>query len=529
MLLKCGIKYLMVTCFILYGTLTYHLVSWIYKQDHNILEKNKITIQSINAASNVRITVKGRTQIGVIMDKRNYLHNLHGLGSNNSYDKEEKDMTNWEVFKTIGKISVFSAYYDDRPNLEVTLVRVIGLMEIQSSDNLVCGFMENNTMFRILAEKYEMCENHEKKYGGFIFNCNIPGHLTVIPQTVYLTSLAHLSAGTGLHIDNMTALQVLHERKAVSNSLVSPIFNKFVMQNDSDASNQIPPVARETSDVITDKNKEKKVNNKNVPDMKIGICIPPMYGNLKLSLLIQFFELSKILGVSNFIIYKMKVSEDVEKLLKFYRIKGEVTLIDWLLPLHVSPHRIWYNGQLLTIQDCLYRNMYKFDYLAFLDIDELIIPRQDEDWPSLLKLLRFSGSENEDTYIAGFSFKSAFFDPNQHLDPSQQLTYLQLLNRNDVISGVRSKVIVQPTQVTEMGIHHVSKTVYYDQSQSVMDVSPTVALIHHYRSCVTQFDSRMICNVPVEDKTILKYADKLTQKYKDVIKDTIHMFTKLPS
>ena len=38
---------------------------------------------------------------------------------------------------------------------------------------------------------------------------------------------------------------------------------------------------------------------------------------------------------------------------------------------------IWYNGQLVANNDCLYRNMPLSKYTAFHDIDELIIPRQE--------------------------------------------------------------------------------------------------------------------------------------------------------
>jgi len=38
-----------------------------------------------------------------------------------------------------------------------------------------------------------------------------------------------------------------------------------------------------------------------------------------------------------------------------------------------------------ALNDCLYRNMYKSKYVAFLDIDEIIVPRQNYTLIQLIK------------------------------------------------------------------------------------------------------------------------------------------------
>jgi hypothetical protein len=43
---------------------------------------------------------------------------------------------------------------------------------------------------------------------------------------------------------------------------------------------------------------------------------------------------------------------------------------------------------------------------------------------------------------------------------------------------------------------------------------------NHY----TNFDPDMTCFRDIKDETILKYSDKLIQNYKEVVKNTLHLF-----
>ncbi len=47
---------------------------------------------------------------------------------------------------------------------------------------------------------------------------------------------------------------------------------------------------------------------------------------------------------------------------------------------------MWYTfkEEVIPYNDCLYRNMYKFKYLAVVDFDEVIVPHHDKDWHGLL-------------------------------------------------------------------------------------------------------------------------------------------------
>ena len=67
------------------------------------------------------------------------------------------------------------------------------------------------------------------------------------------------------------------------------------------------------------------------------------------------------------------------------------------------------HAQRLAVQDCLLRNTGTFDYLAFLDKDEFIIPRTNNTLKEVLKELQNTHELNERN---SYQFKEAHFCPD---------------------------------------------------------------------------------------------------------------------
>ncbi|KAJ8309926.1 hypothetical protein KUTeg_011791 [Tegillarca granosa] len=392
---------------------------------------------------------------------------------------------NGETFIKVGNVSVFSVYFDNRPSI-IPNMRIIALKQFLSEENLVCHFENKGRWIAITAESYEMCENHGRFYGGWIYSCKIP--INFLQKSSKISTL-YLSSTFLLNIRekfNITAKTMIYKS------------DKLWIQRHTQIKQQI------------------KIQHKG----NFGMCLPPLFGDISLSLLIQFIELSKILGATHFTFYKHNISETVEKILSYYQNLGEVEVVNWKLPPEVSEREIWYHGQILAIQDCLYRNMARFEYLIFVDIDEFIIPKNEMTW---IEMLNFNTNNNNKLeLIAGYSFKSAFFDPKQIPDMSQQLTFLQLLQRNVIYSTLRTKLIVRPQMVFEMGIHHASKLL--NMNFTVLEIKPEIAIIHHYRPCVINYEPTMKCYKSVRDDTILKYEEVLVEQYKAIVRNTVKLF-----
>ena len=67
------------------------------------------------------------------------------------------------------------------------------------------------------------------------------------------------------------------------------------------------------------------------------------------------------------------------------------------------------HAQRLAVQDCLLSNTGTFDYLAFLDKDEFIIPRTNNTLKEVLKELQNAHELNERN---SYQFKEAHFCPD---------------------------------------------------------------------------------------------------------------------
>ncbi len=366
--------------------------------------------------------------------------------------------SNTITFQTVLSNYIYTAFYDDRKP-GVPYVRVIALLRKADKPAMFCHFKIDkssdpkkiNSYASSMATYYEMCENHGKDFGGWILSCEVPTVINKPPCEVRLS---------------------LHS--AYDIQLPGPIIH-------------VP--------IILLQNKVSKRSD-------FAVCIPPLFGYIPSTTLIEFVELTKILGAQHFIFYAHQVPREIQKVLRYYEHIGVATVIPWDLP--IQDKQIWYHGQLLAINDCLYRNMHRFQYLAFNDIDEFIVPHKHNNWTEMIhyildnSVFQLTGS--------GLSFQSAFFDPL--IDTSSRVLYdLESDLRTKSFSKVRTKILVDSTRIHELGIHHISKPVT-DHLKPVY-IEPDVAFLHHYRKCVTDFDPRMNCQVFARDESISRYIPSL--------------------
>lgn len=175
---------------------------------------------------------------------------------------------------------------------------------------------------------------------------------------------------------------------------------------------------------------------------------------------------------------------------------------------------IWYNGQSLSIQDCLYRQMASSRYVVYSDVDEFLVPHRADvaNWTALAAVL-------ERPATCGYQFTSAFFErpsagavveDDAPLQPD--LMTMRSTQRSRHFSSIRTKCMVRPYQIFEAGIHHVSKPIWAHLAVDRVDTD--VAVLHHYRKCVAMFG--MNCEGTVDDRTVRRYFDDLRRATVDV-------------
>ena len=87
------------------------------------------------------------------------------------------------VFKEIiPNIFLYSSYWDTRHNdfdnkENATYVRVMAVLmsaERTGPGRIYCLFEDGQNLIQSNMTVYEMCENHKRRYGGYILSCKVP-------------------------------------------------------------------------------------------------------------------------------------------------------------------------------------------------------------------------------------------------------------------------------------------------------------------------------------------------------------------
>jgi hypothetical protein len=219
-------------------------------------------------------------------------------------------------------------YYDDRVDRQ-RFIRLVLLAKSKHSmgTDLWCHFRLRTASFAHAlgttvssqARLYKTCENHAKIFSAYVASCLIPGNTTtkVITHSIALTT---------------------------SEKVANPDFKFRVIHS-------------------------KGLANTHA-QMNFTVCVPPLFGDISALGLAEFIEMTQLLGADHFTFYMYNVSQNIVDLLDIYERSNTVTLLPWPLP----EMDIWNYGQSSAVWDCLFRNMYRSNKIAFNDIDEYIVP-----------------------------------------------------------------------------------------------------------------------------------------------------------
>ncbi|VDO44178.1 unnamed protein product [Haemonchus placei] len=160
----------------------------------------------------------------------------------------------------------------------------------------------------------------------------------------------------------------------------------------------------------------------------VAICVKGMDFQEDVSLrLVEWLEAQYLLGVSTVTTYVYTVPKNVQKVLGYYEKLGKLVQIPLTLPGHspnlplVRSQYIARNRQqkrrheLIPYNDCLYRHMNTHRYILILDIDELIVPTQHDNYHELLQTIE---QDTPTDRISSLSFSNVFKFPTKMVNQS---------------------------------------------------------------------------------------------------------------
>lgn len=348
--------------------------------------------------------------------------------------------THWQVFhQTNGTFNLLNAFYDNRDALKKTYIRILGSANILESTikhcQIVCQLwfegMDNPVISPVTEFRYlwvrDWGQQSTKYQHPYLLACAIPDLL--MNQVPVAVSLAENNC------DNATnALKVLNKRP---------------------------------------KDGVKK---------KFGVCVKQLdflHSDMSV-LLIEWLELLFSMGVEKVHMYNLAVHENIIKVLKYYESRGKVELRPITLPGHQPNIPSFYHPYFLKspwskhlledilFSDCFYRNMYNYEYVVVLDVDELIMPVGNSSlktWSDILD--KVNGT------FEGYGFRNIYyFDNNKFFN----------LTHEDVAPFLHFSNLVHRT-ASHSKKFQFSKSFF--STQSVVTIQNQYAL-----SCVTQINCK---------------------------------------
>ncbi|XP_013107837.2 uncharacterized protein LOC106087360 isoform X1 [Stomoxys calcitrans] len=472
----------------------------------------------------------------------------------------------WQIVNgTRFKFFVFSAYYDRRDGAK--LVRIVGATKTRGPERVWCRFWyvnknattaanagaggagkarEKYTSATVMARVKVIRENWSLKYSACFVLCPVRPQEYDVPQ--YVSIVARLRAPPG----NLLELRNTDWDR------------DFVINSDNRSSSQssaVPAASKTNQPPIV----QSKFPTDNEIKDDIAICVKPFHFNYDQSLfLMEYLEFYALMGVSHFTFYNHTIGPHANCILDHY-VRGDipgnstaedtfdinankgkyletpeaslpppkifkssnyrkptVEIFPWNLRMR-SQKEIRTEGLFAALNDCLYRTMYRYKYLALVDLDEFIVPRQVDTLNELLSSLN-NRTRNRNT--GAYSFQNAFFylqfadDPQLAKVASGESLELAKLRAALVTQRKtrrrfklhpqkqRSKYICRPEAVVEAGNHFVWE---YAPGKGSLNVPPTDAILQHYRVC--EFGGNDCIKAPsIIDRTSNKYINRLVER-----------------
>ena len=271
-----------------------------------------------------------------------------------------------------------------------------------------------------------------------------------------------------------------------------------------------------------------------VPHMKkpLAVVVKPVTGQFQVSRLVEWFEIQRLAGISDFILYNTDLSGPGRYVLDYYKNLGLVHTVSFpylysvLLQVEQQSsissedrYAVYQQVYLVALQDALYRFYKSYKYLIIIDLDEVILPTRHE---SLLASVERLVANHQNG--AGFTFNTAwhFEDAGPLNDTTiSPYLYMQKYAKSSVPIDNQPKSIITTSRSRTINFHAVVTSLEARYQTEVMVDWTQYGYVHHYRgACKDKFQSHVchdvMANTAVND-VITRYRPNITDRVVNVL------------
>ena len=289
-----------------------------------------------------------------------------GGGGPHRYDQSEfargsGDAVWQPVNGTRHKFYVYSAFYDPRLG-KAGFVRVIAVTKTKNVDRVWCGL------------RYEAGGAEAGGGGG---GGGARAQSEVVKASVWaIRENWNLKYSAAFVMCPLRRRQRGPEQAAAGAGGVPEAVSIFASQDGLAGATNLLPVL----------NRNYAADKGSIDPSSVGVCVKPIHFDYnKTGELIEFVELNRLLGVAHFTLYNDTMSDEVACVLRRYAANSssssssssvKVSVLEWKLNV-ASQSDIRTEGLFAALNDCLYRNMLRVQYLALIDFDEFIVPKRN--------------------------------------------------------------------------------------------------------------------------------------------------------
>lgn len=281
----------------------------------------------------------------------------------------------------------------------------------------------------------------------------------------------------------------------------------------------------------TASNNLQVINNKPLDGTKqgFGVCVKGLdflHSDISVRL-VEWIELLHILGANKIYFYQLNVHPNIAKILQYYKEKDMIHVTPLTLAggqpniphiqhkyftEHIQQKRL---NELIAYNDCFYKNMQLYDFIALLDVDEVIMPKKDMTWNQLLKrVLKKATTQHTSFYVTN----TYFLDVNKGEDNwiktiPKYMHMLQHVQRsaNHSQKYYSCKSFFSTDKVYTLHNHHPLKCLGLCKN---FPIDTDDAQLQHYRKDCDKFDEqcKLINMNTTEDTTIWRFKDLLVKR-----------------
>lgn len=413
----------------------------------------------------------------------------------------------WQTLQTSnGTFYLYAAYYDNRTLVAMKpVIRILGMINrLEPTVKTYCQLWFYGAKEPVFAKVFEYKYIWYKKWGNYkhglfqpyLISCQIPkGFRDKIPESVSLVEKPCDTSTTNLRI----------------------IYNR-------------PPDGKKDD---------------------FAVCVKGLdFLHEDLSVrLVEWLELLFLLGADKVYLYDLEIHPNISKVLKYYEDIGKIEVTPITLPgeqpnlpglIHMYLTKKLTNkrqNELIPYNDCLYKNMYRYKFIALLDTDEVIMPKSVASWRALLNLVIPKALAAKKSSRASYNVRNVYFmdtmlhDHSWFEDIPRYMHMLQHVYRsvNYTKPGQYVKCFHNPERV--LTLHNHFPLACLGGACSSYSISTDDAQLQHYRAdCVSTLKKSCTSeykNHTQLDVTIWRYKESLIDRVTKTLK-TLGFFGNIP-